>query len=208
MPNLDLQAVDLSCATDLEYRALVDLRNRLWAESDPDDPPKSFGWWKRSWASLPAHLERHCWFVWQDGRQELKAYGSLFFAHLDTNQHLCWCDLGVLPEFRRLGIGRALLEVMLSVARENKRSVLLGFTQETVPAGEVFAQHLGAEAASGGRIGLSLKDWIGVCSSGGFRSRPEIRSSWASGRVRTQKNTCQPCANSGRCWPTHHHVMA
>jgi GNAT superfamily N-acetyltransferase len=66
---------------------------------------------------------------------------------MEQNQHVAQFSLEVLPEFRRQGIGTALLRKIVEVAQRENRSLMIGGTNSRVPAGEVFMRKLGAEKA-------------------------------------------------------------
>jgi GNAT superfamily N-acetyltransferase len=63
---------------------------------------------------------------------------------MDGFRHVAEVSIGVLPGHRRAGIGRALLGGVLEGAGRLGRSLLMGDTRETVPAGEAFARRIGA----------------------------------------------------------------
>lgn len=64
---------------------------------------------------------------------------------LDGYRHVALVNIRVLPGHRRAGIGRALPRGAVEVAERFGRSLLMGGTRETVPAGEAFARGIGAE---------------------------------------------------------------
>jgi GNAT superfamily N-acetyltransferase len=68
-----------------------------------------------------------------------------------TNPHLLQLDLGVAADRRRQGIGRALLEEALVVARRDGRRLLVSGASDRVPAGAAFARAVGA------RPGLEMR---------------------------------------------------
>ena len=61
------------------------------------------------------------------------------------NQHLGQFDISVHPDFRRQGLARRLLGEVVETARRESRRLLLAFTMDRVPAGEIFMQRLGAQ---------------------------------------------------------------
>jgi GNAT superfamily N-acetyltransferase len=62
-------------------------------------------------------------------------------------RHVAYLRIGVQPDHRRAGIGRALLGGAVAVAERFGRSLLMDVTHETVPAGEEFARRIGAGVA-------------------------------------------------------------
>lgn len=80
--------------------------------------------------------------------------GSLYMGgdRDSPNRHLLQTDLGVLPGFRRLGLGHALLAEAVAMARRDGHRLLIGQTSDRDPDGEAFARSLGAEPGLAMRI--------------------------------------------------------
>lgn len=73
-------------------------------------------------------------------------YVALSLPLLD-NLEAANLDLNVRPEFRRRGVGRALLDFAIDQARAEGRRHLTSETVQTRPDGEAFAAAMGAKAA-------------------------------------------------------------
>ncbi len=57
------------------------------------------------------------------------------------NAHVRWCEIGVLPEHRRRGVGRALLRAMVEACLDQGEDlVFMGQTTDRVGAGDAFAR--------------------------------------------------------------------
>jgi GNAT superfamily N-acetyltransferase len=68
------------------------------------------------------------------------------------NAHIRWCEIGVHPEHRRRGIGRALVGAIVAACDGQGEDVtFMGQTSDRVPPGEAFCSALGADA------GLAMK---------------------------------------------------
>jgi GNAT superfamily N-acetyltransferase len=64
------------------------------------------------------------------------------------NEHMAWLeDLYVLPDHRRAGTGRALLDANIAIARAADRSLIIGGYDDGNVDGEAFARALGARTA-------------------------------------------------------------
>lgn len=87
----------------------------------------------------PVHLLAHI-----DG--QAAGLLELELPQLDNTENAA-VDLMVHPAYRRRGVGRALLDRAVEVAREHRRKRLTAMTVDAVPAGTAFARQLGADSA-------------------------------------------------------------
>ena len=150
--TLSLQAVDIRRANDKEYAALNEFDNRMRAERTPDDPPHTVQEDVLGWQNIPAFVKLYNWVIWSEDGEHIIAAGGGGFAELETNRHLMWCNLEVLPAHRRRGLARGLLAQLVDTARSLKRRLLVADSYSSVPAGEAFARHVGATLAIEGRV--------------------------------------------------------
>lgn len=97
--------------------------------------------------SIPAFITMFPQVAWNLERSEIVGRASISFMNTQENKHLAWCDLGVLPEYRRQGIGRRLLAAIAEVPQREGRRLLMTGTNARVPAGEAFMERLGGERA-------------------------------------------------------------
>ncbi|UBV42879.1 GNAT family N-acetyltransferase [Deinococcus taeanensis] len=93
--------------------------------------------------ALPTERREHA-VVW-DGERAL-AWGCLAYD-VEQNTHMAHLRVNVHPAARRHGLGRALAAFLMARASEAGRHTLTAGTTSRVPAGEMFAQHLGAQPA-------------------------------------------------------------
>src|SRR5690606_18076826 len=84
------------------------------------------------------------WAIWHPEGEAIIAAASADVDRLETNQHIVWFHIAVLPEFRRQGLARSLLASVVALAQQEGRRLLLSTTSERVPAGAAFMQRLGA----------------------------------------------------------------
>lgn len=122
------------------YAASAPLR----AEAAPDEPPQPLEQVLAFARNLP---EGHdgATIVARDEAGQITGSADVAVQDMDGYRHVAWVSIRVLPGHRRAGIGRALLRGALEVAERFGRSLLMGGTRETVPAGEAFARRIGAE---------------------------------------------------------------
>lgn len=116
----------------------------LHAEAAPDEPPQPLEQVLAFARNLP---EGHDGATIAARGEAGQIIGSadVTVQDMDGYRHVAWVSVGVLPNHRRAGVGRALLGGALEVAERFGRSLLMGGTRESVPAGEAFARRIGAE---------------------------------------------------------------
>ena len=147
--HVEIRPFDRIEASDGEYKALTEVRNRFTEESTPDDPPSSLENTKNQLRNVPPIFELHMWAAWDGSR--MVGTANVGIPKMDTNQHLAQFDITVLPEYRRRGLGTRFLGPMVEVAEREDRRLLIANTYSSVPAGEKFMETLG------GNIGLSMR---------------------------------------------------
>lgn len=116
----------------------------LRAERLPGDPPLNLDEQVAQMRLVPADEEVLLWNVW-DGA-EVVGHADLTLP-LDQNTHLAFTDVSVLAAWRRRGLGTRLARELAAAAGARGRAKLLLWTNDRVPAGEAFAQRLGAQLA-------------------------------------------------------------
>jgi mycothiol synthase len=138
----EITAIDPKLASDADFERLTVLRNRLLAESRPDDPPSSVEDVKLRLQNIPPVFEFHGW-VAREG-SDLIGDASVVIPHMETNQHIVQFDVSVHPDYRRRAIGTAFLSEIVPIAESHGRTLLVGETRSTVPPGEEFMEAIGA----------------------------------------------------------------
>ncbi|MCC6607325.1 MAG: GNAT family N-acetyltransferase [Anaerolineae bacterium] len=130
-------------ATEAEFAALQAYENAMRAERTPEDPPKSVAAVQADWQSMPPFLRVRVWLVWDAAETAVIAQGLIATMNTDENQHMAQVGIGVLPGYRRQGIARRLLALLVAEAAAQNRRLLMGNTNGRVPAGERFMERLG-----------------------------------------------------------------
>jgi GNAT superfamily N-acetyltransferase len=164
---MDIRSLDPHEASETDLRAAYRLNTRLRSERDPHEPVRSFDRFVAAMRNQPPIVTVRRWYAF-DGSD---AVGHLEagVSNMENNQHLMQLGLGVAPEWRRRGIGTALLHRAVDWARKEGKAVLVSDSAETVPAGEAFARRLGANPALvmqtnvlelAGVDRAMLRDWI------------------------------------------------
>jgi len=137
-----IERFDPATARSDAMRGFHALSNRIRAECWPDDPPRELSVLRAAMTSVPAWWGVRWWVAWRDGR--VVGSAELEMNCTKENRHLAWFDVSVLPEYRRQGIGTALLGTMAEAARADGRRLLTMGTVATAPDGEAFVRRLGA----------------------------------------------------------------
>lgn len=146
--QVGFQPLDLSNATEHEYRCVNQFKNTLLCEYLPDDPPVPLEEFIQDWKTVPAYIEFKTYAAWDPSEARVLAFCRASIFHTGDNEHIARFHIEVLPEYRRRGIARQALRLISSFASEHKRSLLLSFTWDTVAATAIFFERLGAERGS------------------------------------------------------------
>lgn len=140
-----IRPFDLAGASEAEYAALNRHFNRARAETLPDDPPVPLEETMARMRNIPPFVALHPWAGWSADGAEMLASLVVSFLKTAENTHLAQVEIEVHPEYRRRGIGRALLRLAVGVAQQEGRRLLMMGTNGNVPAGGAFLERLGAE---------------------------------------------------------------
>ncbi|HUS60905.1 MAG TPA: GNAT family N-acetyltransferase [Acidimicrobiales bacterium] len=143
--GFQMDEIDLRTADDDLLAELNDFNNRVVAEIRPDDPPTPVEQAIAAVRNLPDFVDVAV-FAARDASGGLVAIGQGVVGRTGENEHLIQVNIEVTPDARRQGIGTALLARLAEVAEKEGRRLVLGSTNGRVPAGDAFAQRVGAEA--------------------------------------------------------------
>lgn len=145
MNDLEPQLFNPDTATDSEFEAVNAYHNSLRAESWPEDDPRPVSYTVRSFRGLKllSDLRVSTVFIWDEDRVCADAVAHVPLR--EDNRHLAFADVNVHPEYRRRGLATRLLPHLAEVMIAEERR-LLGFgTSDSVAAGGLFAERLGAK---------------------------------------------------------------
>ncbi len=143
--NLKLQAKPFypKTATESEFVALNKFSNRMHAEYWPEDPLRTVEETMRAWRFLPSYFEENLQAIWNG--EQIVASANAEVSRTEDNQHLVWFEIEVLPEYREQGIAKRLLQFVCDIAQQEKRRLLMTFSDSAIPAGASFMNRLGAQ---------------------------------------------------------------
>jgi mycothiol synthase len=125
-------------------------RAPLHAEATPEDPRRLLADEIVAARNLPAP-EDGVRLVARDSAGAIAGYAWCGWEQLAGWAHVLSVDIAVLPDQRRRGLGRLLLDRAASTADQRGLRLVMGRSRENVPSGAAFAQRFGAEAAMVGR---------------------------------------------------------
>ena len=143
--SVEILPFAFASATDAEYEALNRHFNRAKAETLPDDPPTPLEEMVAQMKNVPPFVGIYAWAGWNAAGTEMVATGVVSILRMEENQHLAQFDFSVDQDYRRRGLGRALLRSAVDAAQAEGRRLLITDTNGRVPAGDAFMQRLGAE---------------------------------------------------------------
>ncbi len=145
MMEYELKLFEPESATNEQFKTRLEFLNIILVEMYPDYPPVSLESSIKSIKSWQVHkdISFELWNIWIDN----KIVAELFtiVTHREDNQHLLDFKLRVLANYRRRGLGSLLLQKAMEIAKEHRRTLLISFTIDKVPAGAEFAKKFGAE---------------------------------------------------------------
>lgn len=150
--SVQFQLFSNKTATQAEYAALNRHLNRMRRERLPDDPPSPIDDTIQQFQNLPDFVDFKVWVAWDAAQTEIVAQGNVSLLNMEENRHLAQFDITVLPEYRRQGYGRQLLRRITAAAQADGRRLLITDTNDRIPAGEAFMQHLGATPGLVGHV--------------------------------------------------------
>lgn len=138
-----IQSFDPKTASEREWLALHQFTNVCRAEQWPDDLPLPLEWLKLRYTGMASNTHVDKWVAWND---QGEAVGTVEFwtETGETNQHMGWVDLTVLPVCRRQGLATRLLAYAVEAAERRGRRLVIFETDADIPAGLALAERIGA----------------------------------------------------------------
>lgn len=156
-----IEPIDVRSLSDGEIADINDYQNAMRAESNPEDPPKPLDQLIGFLRSIPAFVDVWAWL----GRSASGAVvcgAQAVSLNTGDNPHVLQVNIAVLPEHRRAGLGRDLLSRVAQVAGEKGKLLLIGGTNERVPAGVEFCQRVGAQPGLKGHTNRLVLDDVNI----------------------------------------------
>jgi len=118
----------------------------LHAEATPDDPRRPLGHHVAAVRHQPA-AEDGIVTVARDPAGAIAGYLNCGWDQVPGHDHVLITAISVLPDWRRRGLGKQLLDRAAAIAEQRGRRLVMGRTRDNVPAGAAFCARFGAEVA-------------------------------------------------------------
>jgi GNAT superfamily N-acetyltransferase len=150
--QVEFEPLDLRHATEQEYKCLGAFKNIIEKEVFPDDPLTPLEEQIQDWKNIPALIETHTYIGWDMAHTEVVAFCGLFIKNTGDNEHAANFSIEVLPPFRRQGLGRRMLHILLPIAREKRRSLLIAWVNDRVSASAKFLERINAQPGLTGNV--------------------------------------------------------
>jgi mycothiol synthase len=98
------------------------------------------------------------WWVW-DGNQIIAAAVAEIYEGIESNPHAADFEVDVLPSHRRQGLGSRLMKLVAEEVAAAGRTLLFTIASSSIPSGDAFLRHLGAEPGLEARVNqLAFED--------------------------------------------------
>ena len=144
--------IDLRNASEHEYEGMSEFKNTMNREYRPDDPPIPLEENVQGWRNIPQFVEYEAYLVWEESGKRIIAQCDIAVYNTGDNEHMADFSIEILPEFRRKGIGREALRLLLPFAKQHQRRLLLAFSSDRIPDADLFLERLGARKGLQTRI--------------------------------------------------------
>jgi GNAT superfamily N-acetyltransferase len=138
------QPFDLHDATEDEYQRLSEFKNALQREYAPDDPPILLEEHIQGWRNLPGPTAHEAYALWASANSKIVAYCEVSVPGRGENEHPANFMIEVLSEYRRQGIARQALQLIVLFAKKHHRPLLTSRTSDRIAASGLFLERLGA----------------------------------------------------------------
>lgn len=143
--SIQIKIFNFRNATEDEYAAFNNCRNKIRLEQLPDDPPIPLAETIQGFQNFPDYIEVVPWIAkCNNDENDIVGYGMTQFSRED-NLHMAQFSINVLPEFRKQGLGKEFLSKIVDVAQKENRNLLITSTMARIPAGEAFMNRIGAD---------------------------------------------------------------
>lgn len=139
----EIERIHTPGADELLMRQVVALQHVLDSEERPEDPPYPPEIVEARFRATSPLFERTEWGAFGDGR--LVGLAAFVQQKSGKNQHIREVRIGVHPEHRRRGVGRALFAAGLAGIADGDAKLVEWWSSTRVPAAEAVSRRIGAK---------------------------------------------------------------
>ncbi len=158
--EVTVQRVGFRLGTDGELAAMHLVESEIEAERRPGESPRPLESYIAFARHLPSQFDDHTWLARTSDGTPVGC--SACWSNSAGDPAVMECYVYVRKPWRRRGVGWGLTAPIISTAEAEGRSILVGSTFENIPAGDAFAQRLGARTARVNRtsvLRMNDVDW-------------------------------------------------
>lgn len=141
METLRIEEIVAKEASDEQLGEINHFGQVIESEIRPDDPPMPSAEFIALTRAEPDYAQLRFWMA-RDGSRII-AISSIEHEREEANPHVAGLEVAVLPEYRRRGIGRRMLEPVVAAASAGGKTLISSFVSE-LTAAPGFAEALGA----------------------------------------------------------------
>ena len=94
-------------------------------------------------------MDVRLWAAWNPEKSEIVAFGNVILMRTEENNNPAQFEITVLPQYRRQGFGRRMLQLIVETARADHRLLLMTETINRISEGEAFLKRIGAKKRIG-----------------------------------------------------------
>ena len=158
MATHQIEEFDPTAASDDDWRARWEATVEIDRDLQPENPVTPLDKHRKQLAEPPSFQRPKHWTVWESDRRRAVGVATLWLEYTESNRHLAWFDLNLLPEARRQHTGTELLGRIAEAAALDGRT-MLGAGSVEGSDGDPFAEALGFEKkATERKSRLSIAD--------------------------------------------------
>jgi mycothiol synthase len=167
--EVTVRPVGFRLGTDGELAAMHLVESEIEAERRPGESPQPLESYIALARHLPSQFDDHTWLARTSDGTPVGC--SACWSNSAGDPAVMECYVQVRKPWRRQGVGWALIAPVIATAEAEGRSRLVGSTFENIPAGDAFAQRLGASTARVNRTSVLrmndvdwnlVQSWIGA----------------------------------------------
>lgn len=144
MSTFEIYPFDPHDASDDTLRPVHAFLAKMETERNPENPPRTLQFLINNFQNFTLLTDEKAllFYAWHGNAIVGEAF--IVVGLDEENNHLLSGDIQVLADYRRQGIGSALLSRVVQIAEAENRKLILATTDSAIPSGNAFAKRVGA----------------------------------------------------------------